>query len=87
MKNLSLVTGILLVVGGLNWLLVGLFEYDLVAEIVGKQFGETNVISRIIYILVGVAALAHLPALLASLRHDGDTSHSTGVRGSARTAR
>lgn len=84
MKHLSLITGILLVVGGLNWLLVGLFKYDLVAEIVGKQFGETNAISRIIYILVGLAAIAHLPALLAALRDDRDASTS---RGAARTAR
>jgi uncharacterized protein len=69
-KNLSLATGILLVVGGLNWGLVGLFKFDLVAKICGESFGHTNAVSRIIYILVGIAAVIHLPALLRSLRDD-----------------
>ena len=43
----------LVIIGGLNWLLVGLFSFDLVAAI----FGELAVISRIIYILVGLAAI------------------------------
>lgn len=44
---------ILVIIGGLNWLLVGIFSFDLVAAI----FGEMTIISRIIYILVGVGAL------------------------------
>ena len=44
---------ILLIIGGLNWALVGLFSFDLVAAI----FGELSVISRIIYILVGISAI------------------------------
>jgi uncharacterized membrane protein YuzA (DUF378 family) len=71
MRYLTLISGVLLVVGGLNWGLVGLFEYDLVAEICGETFGSTNAVSRIIYVLVGVAAIVHLPALLAMLRGDG----------------
>ena len=53
----------LVIVGGLNWLLVGLFEFDLVAAITGSQFGETNIISRVVYALVGVAAIWLVPAL------------------------
>ena len=68
MRLITLVSGVLLVVGGLNWGLVGLFEFDLVAEICGEQFGATNLVSRIIYVAVGVAAVIHIPALLASLR-------------------
>lgn len=68
MRGLTLATGILLVVGGLNWGLVGLFEYDLVAEIFGEEFGETNAATRIVYVLVGAAAVVHLPALIASVR-------------------
>lgn len=50
LKNISL---ILLIIGGLNWLLVGLFNWD-----VGQIFGGMDaVISKIIYILVGLAAL------------------------------
>ncbi|MHB1296834.1 MAG: DUF378 domain-containing protein [Anaerolineae bacterium] len=51
--GLDWVALILLIIGGLNWLLVGLFSFDLVAAI----FGELSVLSRIIYILVGLAAL------------------------------
>lgn len=44
---------ILLVVGGLNWGLVGAFDFDLVAAI----FGPMTLLSRLIYILVGLSAL------------------------------
>lgn len=48
---------ILLVVGGLNWGLVGFAKYDLVAAIFGKTFGELTVATEVIYALVGLAAL------------------------------
>lgn len=58
MKTLDIIAAVLLVVGGLNWGLVGLFEFDLVAGIFGgMEFGETNVLSRIVYVLVGLAAV------------------------------
>jgi uncharacterized membrane protein YuzA (DUF378 family) len=44
---------VLVIIGGLNWGLVGLADFDLVAAI----FGEGSAISRIVYILVGIAAL------------------------------
>lgn len=44
---------ILVVVGGLNWGLVGLFEFDLVATI----FGDMSTLSRVVYSLVGLAAI------------------------------
>jgi uncharacterized membrane protein YuzA (DUF378 family) len=44
---------VLLVIGGLNWGLVGLFAFDLVAAI----FGTMSVLSRIIYVLVGLSAI------------------------------
>jgi len=53
MKTLPLITMVLLVVGGLNWGLVGLFGFDLVATL----FGEMTLISRVVYSLVGVSAL------------------------------
>jgi uncharacterized membrane protein YuzA (DUF378 family) len=55
---------LLVIVGGLNWLLVGLFQFDLVAALTGSEFGETNVLSTIIYVLVGVAAIALVPTLV-----------------------
>lgn len=45
---------VLTIIGGINWLLVGLFQFDLVAYICG---GQTAVISRIVYTIVGIAAL------------------------------
>ena len=44
---------VLLIVGGLNWGLVGLFQFNLVAAI----FGDMTVLSRLVYILVGASAL------------------------------
>jgi len=50
---------ILLIIGGLNWALVGLFGFDLVAAI----FGNMTVPSRVVYVLVGLAALCALALL------------------------
>jgi uncharacterized membrane protein YuzA (DUF378 family) len=44
----------ILIIGGLNWGSVGIFQFDLVAFIFG---GQSGVVSRIIYILVGLAAV------------------------------
>lgn len=44
---------ILVIVGGLNWALVGLFGFDLVAAI----FGDMSVVSRVVYTLVGISAV------------------------------
>lgn len=44
---------VLVIIGGLNWGLVGLFEVDLVAAI----FGAMSIVSRVIYVLVGIAAI------------------------------
>ena len=55
---------LLVIVGGLNWLLVGIAKFDLVAMLTGNSFGETNAISAVIYILVGIGAIALVPTLL-----------------------
>ena len=58
MKRLNALAAILTIVGGLNWGLVGLFKFDLVAAVFGgMSFGEVNVGSRIVYTLVGLSAL------------------------------
>ena len=57
MKKLDMLARALLVVGGLNWGLVGIFHLDLVAAIVGRHFGEISPVSSAIYILVGLAAV------------------------------
>jgi uncharacterized protein len=70
MKPLNSLALILVIVGALNWGLVALAEFDLVAEIFGEEFGTTNAVTRIIYGLVGVAgvylAFTLLPAVLRS---------------------
>jgi uncharacterized protein len=57
MKKIDIVAAALLVIGGLNWGLVAVAQFDLVAWIVGLDFGQTNVASRVIYGLVGLAAI------------------------------
>jgi hypothetical protein len=63
---------VLLVIGGLNWALVGLFDFDLVAAI----FGDTSLLSRLIYVLVGIAAVYAL-TLFPRLKNDPHITHST----------
>jgi len=53
MKTLDIIVGILLVIGGLSWGLVGLFDFNVVDAI----FGEMSPVSRIVYVAVGLAAL------------------------------
>lgn len=60
MKPLNLITQTLLVIGGLNWGLVGLFRWDLVAALLGADL----ILSRLVYLLVGVSALWQFGRLL-----------------------
>lgn len=62
---LDWIAQILLIVGGLNWGLVGLFNINLVAAL----FGEGTLLSRIIYILVGLSALWGLAIFRHNSRH------------------
>ena len=57
MKALDILSTVLLVVGGLNWGLVAVAHFDLVATIFGMKFGETSILSSVVYGLVGLAAL------------------------------
>lgn len=57
----------LLIIGGLNWGSVGIFQFDLVAWICG---GQTGIISRIVYILVGLSAIWCITLLF---RYTSDT--------------
>lgn len=57
MRTLNVIAMALLIVGGLNWLLVGLFSFDLVAAIFGGEVGQHSQISRVVYVIVGLAAL------------------------------
>ena len=53
MKTLNLITLTLVIIGAINWLLVGLFKFNLVDAI----FGSLSALTRIIYILVGISGL------------------------------
>jgi uncharacterized membrane protein YuzA (DUF378 family) len=53
MKTLDVIAAMLVVIGGLNWGLVGFANFDLVATL----FGDASPLSRIVYCLVGLAAL------------------------------
>jgi uncharacterized membrane protein YuzA (DUF378 family) len=54
---MDLIAAVLLIVGGLNWGLVALAEFDLVATVFGLDFGQTNPITRVVYALVGLSAV------------------------------
>jgi uncharacterized membrane protein YuzA (DUF378 family) len=66
MKALNLITLVLLIVGGLNWGLVGLFNFDLVAALLGSG----SMLARIVYGLVGLSALWQLVPLFAAFGSD-----------------
>ncbi|MDO5601802.1 MAG: DUF378 domain-containing protein [Oscillospiraceae bacterium] len=53
---------VILIIGGLNWGLIGLFSFDLVAWLFG---GASSIISRIVYTLVGISALCCIPGLFS----------------------
>lgn len=64
MRYLNALFLLLVIVGGLNWLLVGLAQFDLVATITGNAFGQTSLFSSVVYILVGISAIALIPVLV-----------------------
>ena len=67
---------ILAIIGGLNWGSIGLFRFDIVAWLCG---GQTSVVSRIIYTLVGLAALWCISLLARSRDAERDSSPSSGA--------
>jgi uncharacterized membrane protein YuzA (DUF378 family) len=77
MKAINLVTLLLVIVGGLNWGLVGLFSFDLVAAI----FGSGSALSRIVYILVGASAVWQLVPFTKAISADEPRAlHGSSVR-------
>ncbi len=66
MRVFNALAATLVIVGALNWGFVALAEFDLVAEIFGLEFGETNAATRLVYGLVGLAGAYGLWALIAS---------------------
>lgn len=64
MEIVQIVAIVLAAIGALNWGLVGLFKFDLVAFVAGgKKFGEVNPFSRLVYVLVAIAGVLALTAI------------------------
>ena len=73
MRPIDVIAAILLVVGGLNWGLVGAFNFDLVAAL----FGAGSSLARVVYVLVGLAALYQVLTIRAIQRRWGvSTAHA-----------
>ena len=72
MKTVDIIAAVLLVIGGLNWGLVGLFGLDAVAAI----FGEMSLASRAVYVLVGLAGLYQAIGLKGIQERWGVTAHA-----------
>jgi uncharacterized protein len=70
MKRLEPLWLLLVVIGAINWLMVGLFDTNVVTEIVGS-----GTASDVIYVIVGIAGLALVPRLLAELRLGAGRTH------------
>lgn len=66
----------LLVIGGINWGSVGLFQFDIVAFLAG---GQSGVISRIIYVIVGLSALWCISLLFRDTTEAGDRDYRTSA--------
>lgn len=62
MKSIYSIAMVLLIIGGINWGLIGLFGLDLVAVI----FGDMSALSRLIYSLVGVSSVIVLASMMKS---------------------
>ncbi len=77
MHMLNIVTLLLIIIGGINWLLVGLLQYDLVADLFG---GQDGLIARVIYVLVGLSALWQLVPFSRMLSGDATRNGVTRDR-------
>lgn len=71
--------GALTIVGALNWGLVALAEFDLVAEIFGLEFGETNAATRVVYGLVGLAGVVLAIEFIAGRSSERAHHQRTGM--------
>ena len=63
MKGLNVVAAVLVIVGALNWGLVAVARFDLVAALFGMHFGETSALTAVVYGLVGIAGAYQLITL------------------------
>ncbi len=71
LKSIDCITYTLIIIGALNWGLVGFFEFNLVAAI----FGQMTVAARVVYAIVGLAALYDLLAIRSMIHRWGVQIH------------
>lgn len=71
METIQKTALVITIIGALNWLLIGLFEFDLVASI----FGELSFLTKLIYILVGIAGLINIGILFEHLGNRKELHH------------
>jgi uncharacterized protein len=76
LRALNIITLILVIIGGLNWGLIGVAQFDLVAALFG---GQDSAISRLVYILVGISAVWQLIPLVRSFS-EGEGAAQRNVR-------
>jgi uncharacterized protein len=69
MKQIDVIAAVLVVVGALNWGLVAVARFDLVAALFGMGFGEVSALTTVVYALVGVAGLYQALAFNRSRSH------------------
>jgi uncharacterized membrane protein YuzA (DUF378 family) len=74
MKRLEPLWLALVIIGALNWLMVGLFDTNVVTEIFGS-----GTASDVVYVIVGIAGIAMLPRLFSDVRIASDRTHPTGA--------
>jgi uncharacterized membrane protein YuzA (DUF378 family) len=74
MKRFEFLWLTLVILGALNWLMVGLFDTNVVTEIFGS-----GTASDVVYVIVGIAGLAMLPRLFEDVRLATGRAHPTGV--------
>lgn len=80
MRELDIIAATLLIIGGLNWGLVAIANFDLVAAITGAgAFGDVNAVGRVIYGLVGLSAIYGAVAWTVPQRRRVDTGRGPGV--------
>ena len=75
MRAINIVTLLLVIVGGVNWLLVGIADFDLVAAL----FGTDTTLTNLVYIIVGISALWQLIPLSRAFSA-GETSAEANLR-------
>ena len=66
METLKKICLVLIIIGAINWALVGLFELDLVATLFG---GSDELLARLVYIIIGIAGLIDISILFDRLDH------------------